>query len=792
MTDPDTEDELEARLRSLPAEPGCYLFSDRSGELLYVGKAKNLRSRVRSYFQAGSSDTRAFIPFLRAQVGTFETIVTGSEKEAAILENNLIKERRPRYNVKLRDDKEYLSLRLDLSHEWPRPELVRRPKPDGARYFGPYHSATAARRTLHLVEKHFKLRSCSDRELASRKRPCLEYQIQRCPAPCVYDVDREQYTAQVRAVSLFLAGRHDELTRELETRMREASARLEFELAATYRDQLAAVESVRQAQRVVAVSDRDQDVLGLYREGDLVELSLMVVRAGRVIDVGSFSNRRVEVPDDEVVASFLREHYGDGGGAEGLIPDEVLVPVLPEGIEGVIEWLTERRQAAARARGERAGRVEILSPSRGPRRGLVELAVENARHAFREKRRTEDDIEERLLRVQARLRLPTLPRRIECVDISHLGGIDTVGAVVALENGVPDKKRYRTYHVRGRTPGDDYAAIYEVLSRRFRRGRDAKERAEAAAASGAARSDAEGGAKRAGTAEPVWDLPDLFVVDGGRGQLAVALAAAHDLGLHDLCIVGLAKERESPLGERFVDRVYLPGQKNPIPLRPNTPELFLLARARDEAHRFSNRGRKVVGKRRSFASELDAIPGIGPKTRTALLRRFGSLDAIDAASDDELLATPNVTRRHVTALRAARPKLAEAPPAARAPAEKPEAPEDRCSVQSAEPGMGSAELVGEWADADVPPSARDGAEIEPANAEVAREDAQTEDAHVEHEGEEPEGAQGERGKAEAGPDGAQDERAGSEAPTPGGVGESTPESGEGELPRGGPPRAPVE
>src|SRR5690606_3350042 len=210
VTDPDTEDELEARLRSLPAEPGCYLFSDRSGELLYVGKAKNLRSRVRSYFQAGSSDTRAFIPFLRAQVGTFETIVTGSEKEAAILENNLIKERRPRYNVKLRDDKEYLSLRLDLSHEWPRPELVRRPKPDGARYFGPYHSATAARRTLHLVEKHFKLRSCSDRELASRKRPCLEYQIQRCPAPCVYDVDREQYTAQVRAVSLFLAGRHDE------------------------------------------------------------------------------------------------------------------------------------------------------------------------------------------------------------------------------------------------------------------------------------------------------------------------------------------------------------------------------------------------------------------------------------------------------------------------------------------------------------------------------------------------------------------------------------------------------
>jgi excinuclease ABC subunit C len=462
--------------------------------------------------------------------------------------------------------------------------------------------------------------------------------------------------------------------------MAEASGALEFELAATYRDQLAAVESVRQAQRVVSVSDRDQDVLGLYREGDLVEMSLMVVRSGRVIDVGCFSNRRVEVPDDEVVASFLREHYGEGGGGEGLVPDEILVPALPEGVEGVIEWLTDQRQAAAAARGERAARTDVLLPVRGPKRGLLELAQKNAEHAFREKRRTEDDIEERLLRVQARLRLPTLPRRIECVDISHLGGTDTVGAVVALENGVPDKKRYRTYHVRGRGEGDDYSSIYEVLSRRFRRGRDAlvvanAERAasEAAAAeavvseavvseaavseavvSEAVVSEAITTEKETRESDASWDLPDLVVVDGGRGQLAVALAAAHDLGLHDLAIVGLAKEKETPLGEKLVDRVYLPGQKNPIPLRPNTPELFLLARARDEAHRFSNRGRKAVGKRRNFASELDSVPGIGPKVRSALLIRFGSIAAIHAASDDELLATERVTRRHVAALRRSR------------------------------------------------------------------------------------------------------------------------------------------
>ncbi len=668
---------LDEKLAALPPSPGCYVFRDNLGEVLYVGKAKSLRSRVRSYFQDSNSDTRAFLPFLRQKVADLETIVTNSEKEATILENHLIKERRPRYNVKLRDDKEYLSLRLSTVHEWPRLELVRRPKPDKARYFGPYHSATAARRTLSVVEKHFKLRTCNDRELASRKRPCLEYQIKRCPGPCVLEVDRELYAAQVRAVALFLDGRHDELTAELEARMREASERLEFELAATYRDQLSAVESVHQAQRVAQVSDQDQDVLGLYREGDLVELSLMVVRGGRVIDVGSFSNRRVEVPDDEVVSMFLREHYGEGGGGEAHIPDEILLPVLPEGVDGVVEWLSERRQALAEASGKRSRKVEILAPMRGPRRGLLDLARQNAEHAFKEKRRTHDDIEERLLRVQARLRLPTVPHRIECVDISHISGSDTVGAIVALEDGAPDKKRYRTYNVRGVAEGDDYAAIYQVLLRRFRRGRSAAEGARAGVAEDVASpssgeaapsveevSDAQTEASgapapgsRAGETQAAegasWELPDLFVVDGGRGQLAVALAAAHDLGLHDLPIVGLAKEKENVLGDKLVDRVYLPGQKNPIPLRPNSPELFLLARARDEAHRFSNRGRKKVGRRRSFASELEAIAGIGPKTRAALLKHFGSIAAIRNASDDELLAVPNLNRRHLRALRSA-------------------------------------------------------------------------------------------------------------------------------------------
>ncbi|HEY3667118.1 MAG TPA: excinuclease ABC subunit UvrC [Polyangiaceae bacterium] len=670
-------DLLLQKLDSLPASPGCYVFRDKQNAVLYVGKAKSLRSRVRSYFQDSSSDVRAFIPFLRKLAADLDTIVTQSEKEAAILENNLIKEWKPRFNVKLRDDKEYLSLRLSTEHAWPRLELVRKPKPDEARYFGPYHSATAARRTLHLVEKHFQLRTCSDREIESRKRPCLKYQIKRCPAPCVYDVDPAEYAEQVHSVSLFLDGRHDELTRELKQRMRSASENLEFEVAAVCRDQLSAVESIREGQRVVSVTDSDQDVLGLYREGDLVELSVMLVRGGRVIDVASFSNRRVEVPDDEVVAAFLREHYGDGGVGEALIPEEIIVPVLPEGSDGVAEWLAERRAELAQGRHKKC---ELLAPARGPRKALLDMAVDNARHAFEEKRRAASDIDERLLKVQERLRLPTLPRRIECCDISHLGGQDTVGAVVALFNGMPDKKRYRTYRVRSvgegaAEGGDDYRAMFEVLGRRFSRGRDAAQRSAEAAAlaeangaievadaegeAGAAPNDAEAGPPEAMDALETsssaadatdWQLPDLFVVDGGRGQLGVALAAAHDLGLHDLPICGLAKEKENVLGDKLVDRVYLPGQKNPIPLRPNTPELFLLARARDEAHRFSNRGRKKVGKKRRLSSELDQIPGIGPKTRTALLKTLGSVSAVRGASDEAILAVPGVNKKHLQAL----------------------------------------------------------------------------------------------------------------------------------------------
>lgn len=616
------EDKLAEKLESLPVRPGVYLFKGADGQVLYVGKAKSLRSRVRSYFQSGNSDERVFLPRLVHETRDLETIVVGSEKEAAILENSLIKEQQPKYNVKLRDDKEFLTLRLDPQRTWPRLDLVRRSATDRARYFGPYSSATSARRTLHLVNKHFQLRTCSDRELHARTRPCLQYQIKRCAGPCVYEVDPQWYAEQVTRVTWFLEGRHDELTKLLKQRMAEHSQALAFEQAAACRDQLQAVENLRAQQRVVAVSDSDQDVLGIYREGDLVELSLLCVRSGRVVSVTSFSVPRVEADDQELVAAFLREQYH--GETPAVVPDEILVPVSPDGAEGVEEWLSEARVPARR--------VRILAPERGAKRKLLDLARDNAEHAFREKQRAEEDVHARLERLQSRLRLPKLPYRIECLDISHLGGQDAYGALVVVENGKPKPKDYKAFRVHPETPGDDYAAILEVLRRRFARGQRA-------------------------TIGDVWALPDLLLVDGGRQQLAQAEAAAAELGLTDLPLAGLAKERELAGGRQVIDRVYLPGQKNPVPLRSNSPELFFLALARDEAHRFSNYQRERAGLRRNLTSTLDEVAGIGAKSRTALLRHFADVDHVLSASDEELLAVKGITRRQVAALRNYRNQL---------------------------------------------------------------------------------------------------------------------------------------
>jgi excinuclease ABC subunit C len=609
------------KLESLPAKPGCYLFRDEQAKILYIGKAKSLRSRVRSYFQEGSSDTRVFVPLLRSLIADLDTVVVGTEKEAAILENNLIKEYKPRFNIKLRDDKEFLSLRLDTQKEWPRLDVVRKSRlTDQARYFGPYPSASSARRALHLVNKHFQLRTCTDSEFAARKRPCLQYQINRCPAPCVIDIDREHYEQQVKAVTLFLEGKHEELEQELRERMTAASQDMSYELAAVYRDQIRAVQNVTEGQRLVGEKDIDQDVIGLFREAELVEISVLMIRSGRMRDTASFSFTRVEIEDDEVIGGLLRQLYGEQEEGHGLVPDEIIVPCLPEGVEGVEEWLSEVR----------GKKVQVVWPQRGRKVKLLAMAQENAEHSFQEKRRESDDIVARLAKLQARLRLPNLPRRIECIDISHLGGEDTVGAVVSMTDGKLDKKNYKIFHVKQVSGGDDYGAIYEVLSRRFQRGLKA--------------ADAQSSEEKAPPSATKWELPDLLVVDGGKGQLKVALTAARDLGLKNVAFVGLAKEREKEDGEQVVDRVFLPGQKNSIPLRNQSAALFFLARLRDEAHRFSNHHRKKLGKTRRFQSQLDNIPGVSERLKKELLKTFGSLAGVKKASDAELLAVSGVGR----------------------------------------------------------------------------------------------------------------------------------------------------
>lgn len=601
-------DHVQRKLESLPSGPGVYLFEDRAGAVLYVGKAGNLRSRVRSYFQSGSSDQRPFVAFLDTELENLTTFIVGNEKEAALLENELIKRHQPRYNVKLRDDKDFLSIRIDRSERWPRLSVVRRPKPDGASYHGPYDTATSARQTLRQINRFFQLRTCKDSEFRSRVRPCLQFQIKRCPAPCVKTVDRDAYLAQVDLVGLFLDGRHDELVTDLEARMRRAASEQRFEEAAVYRDQLRSVERVRVQQRIAIVQEVDQDVVGLHRAGDQVEVAVLRVRGGHLNSVRTYELKQVSLPDDELLSSFVSEYYRVGGQ----IPDELLLPLDMEAREGFAEWLSD----------ERGRKMSILVPQRGGKRRLVEMAGENAEHAFREKARVREDLEVRLGELQAKLRLTSLPRRIECVDVSHIGGEDTVAAVTAMTDGELDRSRYRSFRIERATAGDDYGAMYEALARRLRRGRDGV---------------------------VGWELPDLLVVDGGKGQLNVALAALKDFRIEGVDVVGLAKERKEGGETTQVERVFLPGQKNAVALPARSAPRHFLTLVRDEAHRSSNRLRTSVGKKRRLKSRLDDIPGVGKKTKARLLAGLGSLKAVESATLEELLRA-GANRRQAAAI----------------------------------------------------------------------------------------------------------------------------------------------
>lgn len=588
----------------LPKEPGVYLMRNERHEIIYVGKARELRSRVRSYFSPSTTDTRAFVERLEELLFDFEVILTRTEKEALLLENELIKKHRPRFNVLLKDDKNFLLLKIDPKAEYPWIQATRRRDDDAARYFGPFPSSSAIRETLRVINRHFLLRTCTDQVLYQRKRVCLQYHIRRCLGPCVYDIDKPLYKAQVDDVLLFLEGKGGELVGRLKGKMVEAAKAQRFEVAAHYRDQIRDIETSLERQRVVLPSGASYDAVGLYREGILLEIHVLSFRDGKLSTSRAFPLEDREAPTAEVLSSFLAQLYAPATE----FPDAVLLPDdIPEGdAEALAEWLSERR----------GRKVEILSPKRGEKRDLVDLARKNARAAFEERAAVSDARGRLLDRVARRLGLPRAPERIECYDISTFHGAYSVGSMVVFTGGKPDKGQYRRFKIKmPHQKHDDFAMMYEVLARRFRRAAQGDETFARA-------------------------QPDLLVIDGGKGQLQMAVEVIKDLKVTDVSVVSLAKERiighKDGEPERVIDRVYLPGQKNPIPVRSESSELFLLSRCRDEAHRTAIEFHRQLRQKGTLRSALDDIPGVGEKRRTLLLRRFGSVSGVGRASAEEI------------------------------------------------------------------------------------------------------------------------------------------------------------
>jgi len=596
---------LEEKFESLPASPGVYLMRDKAGKVIYVGKAKELRGRVRSYLRGG--DGRPHVDFLMRRVGDIETLVTRTEKEALILENNLIKQYKPRYNIRLKDDKTYVSIKVTTAHPWPRVLVTRSIVKDGSRYFGPYSSALAARETLDVIEKHFLLRNCTDYNFRNRDRPCLQYQIKRCLAPCVLDVDPDAYQERLRQAILFVEGKSRDLLTQLRDDMRHKAELLEFEAAARIRDQMQAVEKTLEKQRMVSHWGVDQDIFGLYREGGFIEVQVIFVREGKLTGNQAYSLEDLHLDDEQIVGALLTQFYQ----GTRFIPEEILIPVDLEDREVREEYLAERR----------GRKVTLSCPSRGDKARLLEMAVENARQSFAERHDQEKEREKMLLDLQQRLGLKRYPQRIEGYDISNIVGTHAVGSRVSFFDGEPDRKNYRRYRVRTVTPeqrGDDFAMMYEVVKRRFER------------------------AVREG------DMPDLIVVDGGRGQLQMALTALRDLSVESVDVAALAKMRVASSArqaeiERSEERVFIPGRSNPIVLRRNSNALFLLQRLRDEAHRFAVTYHKKLRTRESLRSGLDQITGVGPARKRAILRHFGSMKRLREASLEDIRKVESIS-----------------------------------------------------------------------------------------------------------------------------------------------------
>ncbi len=588
---------LRVKIGTLPTEPGVYIFTDSSKRVIYIGKAVNLRSRVRSYFTSGANDGRILFRAIVSQTAEIDCVVCKNELEALLLENNLIKKDRPRFNLRLRDDKTYVSLRVTITEEWPRVQVIRHWKDDGNLYFGPYPSAASVREVLRVIKKYIPLRTCSNAFFEARTRPCLEYEIGRCTAPCVGLDTTDSYSQLVDEALLLLRGRDRSLIAKLDEQMRTASADRNYERAARLRDQIAAVRHVLEKQNVEEVPHGDCDVFAIHRQHDFVSIQIMLVREGRLLESAAHSLRTDE-EDAALLTAFLGQFYL----GEKYIPGEILVPEIPKDRELIEEWLSN---CAKR-------KIQIRVPQRGGKRRLIEMALRNAEVSAKSdelRLASHEAVSESLAK---HLGSSTPVRRIECYDISNLQGNLTVASRVTFEDGEPDPDLYRRYRIRTVHGADDFASMREVLDRRFR------------------------------PSEKRDPLPDLVLVDGGKGQLGKALEALEKHRI-EVLVAGLAKQRRR--GDSTVEeRVFIPGRSEPIDLAQDSPESLLLQYVRDEAHRFANRYHRDLRRKGSLVSGLEEIPGVGPKRRRAMLKRFGSLKKIRAAGLEELLATEGMTR----------------------------------------------------------------------------------------------------------------------------------------------------
>ena len=593
---------LEEKLQNLPDSPGVYLMKDAKGHVIYIGKALSLWNRVRSYFQKGAKGEKT--EMLVRQIADLETIMTHTELEALILEANLIKKHHPRYNIILRDDKNYPYLRFDLKAEYPRLDVVRGLKKDGALYYGPYVPAGGMWELLSLVRRTFTLATCKKEFKKDRpERPCVQHQIGRCMAPCSGEVDKDAYLDMVGQVRLFLEGKNRDLLDLLKQRMAEASEKMEYERAAELRDRIGKIEGAFEKQKIISPGFENQDVIGMTSEGGHADIQALFIRNGMLLGRKDFTIPDVHgMSDEEVLTDFLRQFYAK----EMIVPAEVLLPFdVPD--RGLFEvWLTEKRGA----------KVEVLVPQRGRKRELVQMASDNARQSLREHLLSRKSKERVLLRLQEELGLRNLPSRIEAFDVSNIQGTEAVASMVSFENNLPDKRNYKRFKIKSVTGQDDFASMAEVIRRRYTK------------------------AKEEGI------LPDLILIDGGKGQLNAGLEVLHELGIDGPDVIGLAKARSGEEGsDREFERVFLPGVDEPVILEPTSQTTHLVARARDEAHRFAIAYHRKLREKRAIKSELDDIPGIGEVRKKALLRHFGSLDKIKQATVEDISKVKGMSKK---------------------------------------------------------------------------------------------------------------------------------------------------